>query len=86
MNPSFSNAISLLVAALATLMLLWFLLRRADALPVDRPNERSLHQRPTPRIGGMAMFPGIVLACIAAGARDSSVLVPMGLSMVPDDE
>ena len=80
MNPSFSNAISLLIAALATLMLLWFLLRRADALPVDRPNERSLHQRPTPRIGGMAMFPGIVLACIAAGARDSSVLVPMGLA------
>jgi UDP-N-acetylmuramyl pentapeptide phosphotransferase/UDP-N-acetylglucosamine-1-phosphate transferase len=79
-NPAFSNWIALLVAALATSMLLAHLLGRAHALPVDRPNERSLHQRPTPRIGGLAVYPGIVLACLLAGPHTSALLLPLGLA------
>ncbi len=80
MNPAFSNWIALLVAALATSMLLAQLLRRAHALPLDRPNERSLHQRPTPRIGGLAVYPGIVLACLLAGPHKPALLVPLALA------
>lgn len=80
MNPAFSNWIALLVAALATSLLLAQLLGRAHALPLDRPNERSLHQRPTPRIGGLAVYPGLVLACLLAGQRNSGLLVPLMLA------
>lgn len=45
------------------------LLRRAKALPVDMPNERSLHARPTPRIGGLGMMLGLLAACIAVGSE-----------------
>lgn len=74
------NLTSLSVAALVTAMLLVYLLRRAESLPMDRPNERSLHQRPTPRIGGLALFPAIVVAVLAAGARDSLLWTPLALA------
>lgn len=80
MNPIFQNTISLLIAALATSLFLDLLLRRADALPVDRPNQRSLHQRPTPRIGGLALFPGIVLAVLVAGVKEPLVLALLVLA------
>ena len=76
----FSNVFSLLAAALATSLILDILLRRADLLPIDQPNARSLHQRPTPRIGGLALFPGIVLATLLSGARGPSVLAPLFLA------
>ena len=82
MNPSVQNTISLLIAALATSLLLELLLKRANDLPVDRPNERSLHQRPTPRIGGLALFPGIVLAVLTTGAWGSLVLTLLALAGV----
>jgi UDP-N-acetylmuramyl pentapeptide phosphotransferase/UDP-N-acetylglucosamine-1-phosphate transferase len=79
-NPVLLPWIALLVAACATSLLLALLLRRADALPVDLPNERSLHQRPIPRIGGLAVFPGIVVACVAVGA--GAAAVPLVLATV----
>ena len=30
--------------------------------PLDHPNHRSLHHRPTPRIGGLGMATGVVVA------------------------
>jgi UDP-N-acetylmuramyl pentapeptide phosphotransferase/UDP-N-acetylglucosamine-1-phosphate transferase len=74
------NLTALLVAALATVILLALLLRRAEALPIDRPNERSLHQRPTPRIGGLALFPAIVVALLVVGTPDVSMWIPLGLA------
>lgn len=71
-----------MIAALATSLLLVQLLKRANDLPVDRPNERSLHQRPTPRIGGLALFPGIVLAVLIAGGREPLVLALLALAGV----
>lgn len=43
-------------AALATAALLAWLLREGRGLPLDHPNERSLHTRPVPRVGGLAIF------------------------------
>lgn len=68
------------MAGIATLVLLAILLRQAHALPVDHPNERSLHQRPTPRIGGLALFPGAVLGCVVVGLRDGDSLLLLGLA------
>jgi UDP-N-acetylmuramyl pentapeptide phosphotransferase/UDP-N-acetylglucosamine-1-phosphate transferase len=44
------------LAAVATAALLAWLLRAGRALPLDHPNERSLHARPVPRVGGVAIF------------------------------
>jgi len=47
-----------IVSALVAFGLLSILLRYRD-LPLDRPNERSLHSIPVPRIGGLALVPSI---------------------------
>src|SRR5262245_28890247 len=47
------------VAALVTLYLIAWMLRARGRLPLDLPNPRSLHERPTPRSGGIAMMAGI---------------------------
>jgi UDP-N-acetylmuramyl pentapeptide phosphotransferase/UDP-N-acetylglucosamine-1-phosphate transferase len=38
------------------------LLRIAGRLPHDRPGPRSLHARPVPRVGGVAIWTGVVVA------------------------
>lgn len=68
------------MAGTATLALLAILLRRADSLPVDRPNERSLHAHPIPRIGGLALFPGAVLGCLATGLATGDFVLLLGLA------
>ncbi|MBN3789902.1 glycosyltransferase family 4 protein [Burkholderia sp. Ac-20353] len=62
---SWSGALAVaLVAAVATTVILRFLLATGLAwrLATDVPNQRSLHVRPTPRVGGL----GIAPVCIAA--------------------
>lgn len=52
-------------SALATSLLLWFLLHTSLGKRfIDRPNERSLHVVPTPRIGGLAIAIVTLLLCI----------------------
>lgn len=41
------------------------LLKRASRLPVDHPNERSLHSRPIPRFGGLALLGAVALVTLA---------------------
>jgi UDP-N-acetylmuramyl pentapeptide phosphotransferase/UDP-N-acetylglucosamine-1-phosphate transferase len=43
------------------LTLAW-LLRRGGRLPMDHPNARSLHDTPTPRIGGLGIVAGVAVA------------------------
>ena len=50
-------------AALTAVLLAW-LLRDGHALPLDHPNERSLHARPIPRVGGLAIFATAVPALL----------------------
>ena len=52
-------SISPITSALVTLALIAWLLRAPDRLPLDVPNERSLHARPVPRSGGIAMMAAI---------------------------
>lgn len=50
-----------LAAALVTFVLLaWMLRTERLSLPLDHPNERSLHHRPIPRTGGIAIFTAAV--------------------------
>jgi UDP-N-acetylmuramyl pentapeptide phosphotransferase/UDP-N-acetylglucosamine-1-phosphate transferase len=56
------------VAPLAAFMVCWltlaWLLRRGKSLPMDHPNHRSLHETPTPRIGGLGIMAGVAAACM----------------------
>src|SRR6266700_3447865 len=52
-------SISPIASALVTFALIAWLLRAPDRLPLDVPNERSLHARPVPRSGGIAMMAGV---------------------------
>jgi len=53
-----------LAAFLVCWLLLSWLLRRGISLPMDHPNERSLHVTPTPRIGGLGIMAGVGVASI----------------------
>ncbi|QDX81830.1 hypothetical protein B9N43_11560 [Denitratisoma sp. DHT3] len=78
------------VPALLTAAALGFLLKsgRALAIAADIPNDRSLHSRPTPRIGGLVLLPA-ALACAAAlmpAARGLLLLaLALGLLSFADD-
>ena len=58
----------LLMASFAAFLTCWltltWLLRRVTILPMDHPNERSLHSMPTPRVGGLGMMVGLGVASI----------------------
>ena len=57
------------VAPLAAFIVCWltlaWLLRRGKSLPMDHPNHRSLHETPTPRIGGLGIMAGVAAACMS---------------------
>lgn len=46
----------------------------ANSLPLDRPNDRSLHVRPVPRIGGVAIALGCTAGWLVAGLEGSKSL------------
>jgi len=46
---------------------------------VDRPNERSLHRHPTPRVGGLGLFAGVAAAVLALGSGSAPMLVGVAL-------
>jgi UDP-N-acetylmuramyl pentapeptide phosphotransferase/UDP-N-acetylglucosamine-1-phosphate transferase len=47
---------------------------------VDIPNERSLHTNPVPRIGGLGILAGVIVALLVFGAS-SSLLFLAGISL-----
>ena len=50
---------------------------------LDVPNDRSSHERPTPRVGGYAMLAGLVVGVWSADAwRDGAVAVTLGGAIV----
>lgn len=67
------------VAVLAAFAVCWltlaWLLRRGGRMPMDHPNERSLHATPTPRIGGIGIMAGIGAASLVMA--DSGLLPVM---------
>jgi UDP-N-acetylmuramyl pentapeptide phosphotransferase/UDP-N-acetylglucosamine-1-phosphate transferase len=69
-----------LVAALVAGLLL---LPAARRLALDAPNERSLHEHPVPRTGGIAIAAGVGAACLfGRGFPDSILLIAGGLAIV----
>ena len=60
-----------LAAFLVCGLLLSWLLRRGS-LPMDHPNERSLHATPTPRVGGLGIMAGVLAA--SAWLADATLL------------
>jgi UDP-N-acetylmuramyl pentapeptide phosphotransferase/UDP-N-acetylglucosamine-1-phosphate transferase len=72
--------------AVCWLVLSWLL--RRGSLPMDHPNERSLHETPTPRIGGLGIMAGVGVAAVwlaGAGLMQAAqpvVLAAFGLAAV----
>ena len=60
---------ALFISFAVALGCLALLLSRFGRAVLDRPNERSLHQHPVPRTGGVAVAAGAALA-VAIGARE----------------
>ena len=55
------------ISAALTALMLAFALRHTK-LPLDYPNDRSLHHAPVPRSGGLAMIPAILIGWSVATA------------------
>lgn len=64
------------------LMLAWLLQR--GGLPMDHPNARSLHETPTPCIGGLGIMAGVLVAAVwlADGALLPVMLAAIALAAV----
>ena len=69
-------------AALASAGVILLLLKQGRALPIDRPNERSLHEVPVPRIGGLGIIAGTLLAFALASAAPLIAILTAALSIV----
>jgi UDP-N-acetylmuramyl pentapeptide phosphotransferase/UDP-N-acetylglucosamine-1-phosphate transferase len=75
------------MAPLAAFLVCWLLLAwllRRDSLPMDHPNERSLHATPTPRIGGLGIMVGVGVASLwlADAALLYAILAAFSLAAV----
>ena len=62
--------------AVCWLTLSWLL--RRSRLPMDHPNERSLHATPTPRVGGLGIMAGVAVASVWL---PDATLLPVMLGM-----
>ena len=75
---SIESVLPALTAFGMTAIVLQLLLMRArHLLPMDRPNERSLHTQPVPRFGGLAILIGGALALPLAGQAWAGWLWPV---------
>jgi len=65
-NPTVLDALyAFLVAAAVTALLTPLTMRIARALgAIDEPRERGLSERPTPLLGGLAIFAGVLVAAL----------------------
>lgn len=78
MQPgAFATHLAPALAGTVAFVLMLLLLRSRD-LPLDQPNERSLHAVPVPRIGGVAIMMAILAAALLLQA-DPAILVPTAL-------
>jgi UDP-N-acetylmuramyl pentapeptide phosphotransferase/UDP-N-acetylglucosamine-1-phosphate transferase len=68
--------------ALACAAVILGLLKRASGLPLDHPNERSLHETPVPRVGGVGIIAGSLLAFLLLRAEPLLAALVAALSVV----
>lgn len=69
-----------LIAGLALTRLVWWYADNIGLL--DRPNERSSHQKPTPKGGGIAIVVPLMLACLWFAVERPELLLLVGLLVV----
>lgn len=55
-----------LASGLVAFLLIALMLRMKQALPMDQPNQRSLHETPIPRSGGVGIMAGVAVGWLAA--------------------
>ena len=76
------------MAPLGAFLVCWLtligLLRRGKSLPMDHPNARSLHETPTPRVGGLGIMAGVGAASVwlADGALAPVMLAGFALAVL----
>lgn len=70
-----AGAVSFVIAFIAVQLLL----TRFARFALDRPNERSLHEHPVPRTGGIAILIGIAAALPIGGVE---LWLPLGLGLL----
>ena len=70
--PGLAPLVAFFVALVAARLLLTPVGRR---IALDTPNERSLHQRPVPRTGGIAIALGVAAACLLSWPGLPTILI-----------
>lgn len=70
---------SALLAFAICIVLLYLLVRRFGHIALDRPNDRSLHERPVPRTGGVAILAG---TAVSLGFGAVQLWVPMTVAFL----
>ncbi|MCC6611817.1 MAG: glycosyltransferase family 4 protein [Burkholderiales bacterium] len=73
----YAYLVPLAAAMIAYALIAWMLGPHGVALPLDNPNERSLHVAPVPRTGGLALM----AAALAAGAVLGASLATLGCAL-----
>ena len=68
------------LALLTTWVTLAWLLRR-ERLPMDHPNDRSLHETPTPRVGGLGVMSGIIAGAVLVADPTLLPVVVAGIAL-----
>jgi UDP-GlcNAc:undecaprenyl-phosphate/decaprenyl-phosphate GlcNAc-1-phosphate transferase len=68
-----------LAAAVCAAVLRLILGTRIASFALDRPNDRSMHSRPTPRIGGIGILAGIAVGIVAAAVMTGDRGVPVAI-------
>lgn len=79
-----------LTAFSAALVVIWWLLRsRLSFIALDRPGDRSLHETPVPRTGGIGVHAGVILAWVITApnlpdAAWAAYAVILAISLIED--
>ncbi len=76
--PALSTIPATILSMIVATIAVGILLRVSARLPHAAPNARSLHDRPTPRVGGLAIWAGFVPAALL-----SPSVVPGGQAWMP---
>jgi UDP-N-acetylmuramyl pentapeptide phosphotransferase/UDP-N-acetylglucosamine-1-phosphate transferase len=71
---------ALVIGGLTSLLLTWWMTRGAWRLPQDKPNDRSLHENPKPRSGGIAIVAGVALGSVLE-LREMSLMLGLALML-----
>jgi UDP-N-acetylmuramyl pentapeptide phosphotransferase/UDP-N-acetylglucosamine-1-phosphate transferase len=67
--PSYAYGAPVTSFAVTWMVVLWLLHSFSDRI-LDHPNERSLHQRPVPRTGGLGVSAGIAVSALLASPME----------------